>query len=136
MANETLSNAYLLEMCDYRFNYLGCSSETQYDFAISDLVMIVILSITGLGYLGLIIRNTLRKRGQKFNLSASDKLCFLIGTSDMFRIALLAHIRLTYTFDVTTMTASSIAQYVQTNIILDFINYAFAAISSNVFLVW
>ncbi|KAJ3270398.1 hypothetical protein HDV01_007864 [Terramyces sp. JEL0728] len=133
---DSIPTSYLLEICDYRANYLGCGSKTAI-FATIDLIMILMAIASIICYLGKIVQNLLAKvlsdQQQKKKWSPMDTTCVLCFSSSVFRIVSLANTRSVAFRDIGAMTDSEIVRYVQTNIIIDFLYYAFGVAGSTVF---
>ncbi|KAJ3320328.1 hypothetical protein HDV06_005359 [Boothiomyces sp. JEL0866] len=125
---------FLREICDYRANYMGCDpSLTQY-FATIDLVIILLTVLSIIGFCGKIIHNVLTKvvkeSDGKKKWNAIDTTCLLCCLSNVFRIVQLANVRSVASKDKTQLTDANVAQYVQFNVIMDFIYYGTGVLSA------
>ncbi|KAJ3255720.1 hypothetical protein HK103_006087 [Boothiomyces macroporosus] len=129
MAN---SPNYLLDICDYRANYLGCGSLIN-QFALIDLIMILLATGTTALYIAKIIQNVMTKvwskhEGKKWSpLDTTLVLCF---SSNIFRIIQLANARSLSYRNISQMSDEEIIRYVQINIIMDFVYYSMGVFGS------
>ncbi|KAJ3310288.1 hypothetical protein HDV04_005133 [Boothiomyces sp. JEL0838] len=126
---------YLLDICDYRANYLGCGSLIN-QFALIDLIMILLATGTTALYIAKIIQNVMTKvwskhEGKKWSpLDTTLVLCF---SSNIFRIIQLANARSLSYRNISQMSDEDIIRYVQINIIMDFVYYSMGVFGSTVF---
>ncbi|KAJ3320353.1 hypothetical protein HDV06_005384 [Boothiomyces sp. JEL0866] len=132
-----LSTSYLLDICDYRANYLGCDNERAFIYATIDLIMIIMAVGSIIGYLGIIIRNFIARavNDNKKKWNSADNLCVLCMLSNILRIAELANVRSVAFRDKTQMTDLAIQQYLQITVFMDFLYYSMGAVASSVFMV-
>ncbi|KAJ3322098.1 B9 domain-containing protein 2 [Boothiomyces sp. JEL0866] len=119
---------YLRSICDYRINYMGCDPSIVPGMLTADLVFLVLHCISVVLFAGLVVRNFRRKT--KYKMKTTDKVCILSVISQIFRIATLANIRF---FD--QQLSSKMVQYVQTNIVLDYIYFTTGSMCAHLFLV-
>ncbi|KAJ3270399.1 hypothetical protein HDV01_007865 [Terramyces sp. JEL0728] len=131
-----LSTSYLLGICDYRANYLGCGQLTQH-FATIDLVVILMTVFTIALYTGKIVQSLITKvlneSGDKRKWSPLDTTCLLCCLSNIFRIAQLVNARSIASKNTNEMTDESILKYVQVNIFMDFVYYGTGVAAATVF---
>ncbi|KAJ3268511.1 hypothetical protein HDV01_002689 [Terramyces sp. JEL0728] len=136
-ATIPMSSSYLLDICDYRANYLGCDPQRTLIFATIDLVMIIMAIGSIIAYLGIIIRNFIARsvNENKKRWNSADDLCVLCVLSNTLRIAELANIRSVAYRDKNQMSDFAVQQYLQINVLLDFFYYTMGALASSVFMV-
>ncbi|KAJ3320327.1 hypothetical protein HDV06_005358 [Boothiomyces sp. JEL0866] len=137
--NETnaLSNSFLMGVCDYRANYLGCDLQLVQYFAAADLVIIVLTVISIVAFSGKIIQNVLSKvirdgDGKK-KWNAIDTTCALCCLSNVFRIVQIVNVRSLAFRDKYSMDDAEVVKYVQINILMDIIYYGTGVLSATTF---
>ncbi|KAJ3322096.1 hypothetical protein HDV06_003547 [Boothiomyces sp. JEL0866] len=124
---------YLLDICDYRMNYFGCTPEQIHYFALSDLILIIFHSCSGLAFISIFVYSIYKARKSKFTMGAKDKICIVAFLAVAFRLAQLSNARkAAYEMN---LTYTEIVRYFQANVILEFMFYTAGAIGSNIFLV-
>ncbi|KAJ3255742.1 hypothetical protein HK103_006109 [Boothiomyces macroporosus] len=138
-ANQTipLSTSYLLDICDYRANYLGCDAERTQMFATIDLIMIIMAVGSIFGYLGILIRNFIARavNDNKKKWNSADNLCIFCCLANVLRIAELANVRSVAFKDKSLLTDLWIQQYLQITVLMDLLYYSMGAVASSVFMV-
>ncbi|KAJ3320352.1 hypothetical protein HDV06_005383 [Boothiomyces sp. JEL0866] len=130
--SQNNSSSILLEICDYRTNYLGCSLDRAQYFATIDLAVICISCVSIIAFSGLIIRNLVSRKNSGKKWTSIDNLCVLCCLSNIFRIAELANVRSVVFKDQSLMDEHQIKQYFQTTIFVEFFYYGCGALASNV----
>ncbi|KAJ3270396.1 hypothetical protein HDV01_007862 [Terramyces sp. JEL0728] len=137
MALVNSSAAFLLDICDYRANYLGCNQTRIQAFAKIDIIMIILAVVSILVYSGKIAQNffvkVIKEKDNRKKWNAIDTTCLLCCLSNVFRIVQLVNVRSVAYRDITKMSEFQIRQYLQINIFMDFIYYGVGIAASSVF---
>ncbi|KAJ3320329.1 hypothetical protein HDV06_005360 [Boothiomyces sp. JEL0866] len=137
MGETNTTATYLSAICDYRANYLGCGQHLKQAFATIDIIMIFLATLSILIYSGKIAQNFISKvvkeKENKKKWNAIDTTCLLCCLSNVFRIAQLANVRSVAYQDTSAMTGYQMRQYLQVNIVMDFIYYGTGVAASSVF---